>query len=109
MVPNKDEICNVVGSSIDKPPRGASWKKFWEIETNEKWPKKCCICSADFEEVRSVGGHVYVKGRRTGKDQFIVPICVGCNNNRKIDYHILQPKRTEWATIKEETIAALRN
>ena len=39
--PDIDTICNVIGSSKDKPRGASSWKTFWEISTKENWPEQC--------------------------------------------------------------------
>ena len=101
-----DEVCNVVGSSNDKPRGASSWMNFWENETGEKWPKKCAICPKSFEESRSCGGHIHIKGKGAREKQFIIPICVGCNNTRKLDYNDQFPKSTQWAPIRRMTTAA---
>ena len=100
------KVCNVVGSSKDKPRGATSWMKFWEDKTGEKWPKKCAICPKSFEESRSCGGHIHIKGKGAREKQFIIPICVGCNNTRKLDYNDQFPKSTQWAPIRRMTTAA---
>jgi len=106
---DSDYVCNVVNTVKQRPPKASSWKMFWEIETKENWPSKCSMCSKNFDQgrCRSVGGHVYIKGQKDGVDQYIIPICTGCNNNRKIDYNDGYPKRTQWENIGQNTSAAL--
>ena len=91
--PDIDMICNVIGSSKDKPRGASSWKRFWEISTGENWPEQCAICP---KAKRIIGGHVYVKGQSNVK---IVPICTSCNNKRSIDHNDFSPEKTVWTTI----------
>ena len=47
-----------------------------------------------------LGGHVYVKGQKVGTEEFILPICSTCNNNRTIDYNSKYPGRTKWVEVQ---------
>ena len=95
-------ICNIVGTSKDKPRGATSWKRFWEISTGENWPKQCSICQ---KEKRIIGGHCYIKGQFNSK--FIVPLCTSCNNKRSIDHNDYSPDKTVWAKIVKLTTAAV--
>ena len=95
----KIKVCNVVGSSKDKPRNATSWKNFWIQSSGKNWPTSCPICSRT--QIRMLGGHMYVKGENAGTEEFILPICSKyCNNNRKIDYNSKYPGRTEWVEIQ---------
>ena len=98
-----DHVCNIVGSSRDKPRGATSWKKYWEIKTGEKWPSQCSICPKLFEKCRGIGGHMYIKSKPNLK--FILPICTSCNNKRSIDYNAYSPNKTAWTRIVQITTA----
>ena len=72
------EVCNVVGSSLDKIR-----SDFWDYHTGDRLSEqKCGIlgCGGDAE----VGGHMWVKG--LSKLCFILPICRFHNNSHTLDY-----------------------
>ena len=78
-----DQVCNIVGSSRDKPRGATSWKKYWEIKTGQKWPSQCSICPKLFEKCRGIGGHMYIRSKPQG--QFILPILMYKLQQQKID------------------------
>ena len=97
-----DQVCNIVGSSRDKPRGATSWKKYWEIKTGEKWPSQCSIWKL-FEKCRGIGGHMYIKSKPN--IPIILPICTSCNNKRSIDYNAYSPNKTAWTRIVQITTA----
>ena len=73
------EVCNVVGSSVDNINRS----KFWHKYTGDNVPEQECGiegCEGDAK----VGGHMWVKG--LNKFCYILPICWDHNNDLDLDY-----------------------
>ena len=100
---SSEQVCNIVGSSRDKPRGATSWKKYWEIKTGANWPSQCSICPKLFEKCRGIGGHMYIKSKPGMA--FILPICTSCNNKRLIDYNAYSPNKTAWTRIVQITTA----
>ena len=76
------EAKNVNGSSCDKASKG--WLAKWSKEVG-RTPGKCSYlgCSND----AAVGGHLWIKNRKSNNYNYIAPICYACNSNRDNQYY----------------------
>ena len=88
-------VRNVPGTGDQRPQgRNVSWKKHYVRSGERQWPRNCCISNC--KERADGGGHVHVKGHRSGV--YIVPMCDKKHNTAQ---------NMEWLRVKQGT-AALR-
>ena len=68
-----EKVCNIVGSALERPKMGNSWRDFWHIESGKDWPTCCPVCKDSFEKKRSCGAHIFIQGVPF-KMQFNLPL-----------------------------------
>merc|ERR1712062_44945 len=77
-----DVVCHVVGSSAQKAPGASSWKDYWMTNTGKVWPQTCQFHQCGNEA--QLGAHIYAN---QSKENFILPSCIQCNNDKSAHYH----------------------
>ena len=77
-----DVVCHVVGSSAQKAPGASSWKDYWVTNTGKVWPQTCQFHQCGNEA--QLGAHIYAN---QSKENFILPSCIQCNNDKSAHYH----------------------
>lgn len=72
-------VKNLNGTSDNNPPAGyVSWREWWEVKKGRKFS----TCSrSDCSKSAEVGAHVQKVG--PSNKWYIVPLCKGCNNEKK--------------------------
>mmetsp|Transcript_69066 Transcript_69066/g.202188 ORF Transcript_69066/g.202188 Transcript_69066/m.202188 type:complete len:384 (+) Transcript_69066:278-1429(+) len=88
------QVANVVGSTP------GTWIRYWERHSR-CFAKTCSVYGCSNPAM--VGGHIYIKGHRSNKECYIVPLCSRCNRwGSSMDW---DGSQTDWADVKEGTLA----
>lgn len=74
---------NAERTGDDKAAVGSSWKEYWQIFTQEDFPKSCPFCGLPMKEDEVDGCHIKIMGLgllgRWSDKKYIIPGHHGCN------------------------------
>lgn len=73
---------NAERTGDDNATVGNSWKEYWQIFTQEDFPKTCPFCGLPMTEDEVDGCHIKIKGLLQGSwtvKKYIIPGHHGCN------------------------------
>lgn len=73
---------NAERTGDDKAAVGSSWKEYWQIFTQEDFPKICPFCGLPMAEDEIDGCHIKIQGLLSGSwsvKKYIIPGHHGCN------------------------------
>lgn len=65
----------------------SSWLDHWKNNKHIYIVDKCFCCNNTKDTQDLVGGHV-IKIDSYDRDQYIVPICKGCNNKTDVEFYV---------------------